>query len=120
MPIFLSDKLSVYIRGFRLGGVVCKSDNINVRQYFDAPKFSAANIYLLIGLCLHVSHSRKTLKLIMHTLYTERTSGNVDRIPLYSSTYRISPCIMRCFFLAIHVTKRHLVLYIDVEFNTIF
>ena len=27
---------------------------------------------------------------------------------------------MRCFFLAIHVTKRHLVLYIDVEFNTIF
>ena len=29
-------------------------------------------------------------------------------------TYRISPCIMRCFFLAIHVTKRHLVLYIDV------
>ena len=34
--------------------------------------------------------------------------------------YRISPCIMRCFFLAIHVTKKHLVLYIDVEFNTIF
>ena len=27
---------------------------------------------------------------------------------------------MRCFFLAIHVTKRHLVLYIDVEFITIF
>ena len=27
------------------------------------------------------------------------------------------PCIMRCFFLAIYVTKRHLVLYIDVEFN---
>ena len=27
---------------------------------------------------------------------------------------------MRCFFLAIHVTKRHLVLYIDLEFNTIF
>ena len=27
---------------------------------------------------------------------------------------------MQCFFLAIHVTKRHLVLYIDVEFNTIF
>ena len=36
------------------------------------------------------------------------------------NVYRISPCIMRCFFLAIHVTKRHLVLYIDVEFNTIF
>ena len=36
------------------------------------------------------------------------------------SRYRISPCIMRCFFLAIHVTKRHLVLYIDVEFDTIF
>ena len=34
--------------------------------------------------------------------------------------YRISPCIMRCFFLAIHVAKRHLVLYIDVEFNTNF
>ena len=34
--------------------------------------------------------------------------------------YRISPCLMRCFFLAIHVTKRHLVLYIDVEFNTFF
>ena len=31
--------------------------------------------------------------------------------------YRISPCIMQCFFLAIHVTKRHLVLYMDVEFN---
>ena len=31
-----------------------------------------------------------------------------------------SPCIMQCFFLNIHVTKRHLVLYIDVEFNTIF
>ena len=27
---------------------------------------------------------------------------------------------MRCFFLTIHVTKRHLVLYIDVEFNTFF
>ena len=27
---------------------------------------------------------------------------------------------MRCFFLAIHVTKRHLVLYIDVEFIQIF
>ena len=27
---------------------------------------------------------------------------------------------MQCFFLAIHVTKRHLVLYIDVEFNTFF
>ena len=42
---------------------------------------------------------------------------------MYISTtdiYRISPCIMRCFFLAIHVTKRHLVLYIDVEFNTFF
>ena len=34
--------------------------------------------------------------------------------------YRISPCIMRCFFLVIHVTKRHLVVYMDVEFNTIF
>ena len=27
---------------------------------------------------------------------------------------------MRCFFLAIHVAKRHLVLYIDVEFKQIF
>ena len=27
---------------------------------------------------------------------------------------------MRCFFLAIRVAKRHLVLYIDVEFNTFF
>ena len=27
---------------------------------------------------------------------------------------------MRCFSLAIHVAKRHLVLYIDVEFNTFF
>ena len=36
------------------------------------------------------------------------------------TSYRISPCIMRGFFLASHVTKRHLVLYIDVEFNTIF
>ena len=27
---------------------------------------------------------------------------------------------MRCFFLAIHVAKRHLVLYIDVEFRQIF
>ena len=27
---------------------------------------------------------------------------------------------MQCFFLAIHLTKRHLVLYIDVEFNTVF
>ena len=26
---------------------------------------------------------------------------------------------MRCFFSAINVTKRHLVLYIDVEFDTI-
>ena len=34
--------------------------------------------------------------------------------------YRISPCIMRCFFLAINVAKRHLVLYIDVEFKQIF
>ena len=34
--------------------------------------------------------------------------------------YRISPCIMRCFFLAIHVAKSHLVLYIDVEFKQIF
>ena len=35
----------------------------------------------------------------------------------YLHHYCISPCIMRCFFLAIHVTKRYLVLYIDVEFN---
>ena len=27
---------------------------------------------------------------------------------------------MGCFFLAIHVTKRHLLLYIDVEFNIFF
>ena len=27
---------------------------------------------------------------------------------------------MRCFLLAIHVAKRHLVLYVDVEFNTFF
>ena len=39
---------------------------------------------------------------------------------LSTGSYRISPCIMRCFFLVIHVTKRHLVLYIDVEFNTFF
>ena len=36
------------------------------------------------------------------------------------SIYRISPCIMRCFFLDIHITKRHLILYIDAEFNTKF
>ena len=29
-------------------------------------------------------------------------------------------CMMQCFFLAYHVTKRHLVLYIDVKFNTFF
>ena len=39
---------------------------------------------------------------------------------LLENWYRISPCIMRWFFSAIHVTKRHLVLYIDEEFITFF
>ena len=39
---------------------------------------------------------------------------------LQNIKYGISPCIMQCFFLDIHVTKRHLVLYIDVEFKTFF
>ena len=45
---------------------------------------------------------------------------NGYRDDYHIKVYRISPCIMRCFFLAIHVAKRHLVLYIDVEFKQIF
>ena len=49
-----------------------------------------------------------------------RFSAGIALGQLHLPVYRISPCIMRCFFLAIYVIKRHLVLYIDVKFNTIF